>query len=134
MDPTKEQRQILCDDYTSIHGRKHEPYMKSKLTETEKKARQVKSKVKSMHIIFSDITGIVNKEFVLVGQAVNSAYYCDVLWRLREHVRRLHPELWRQKNWLLHHGNAPSHTSFFTREFLTKINMTVVPTHTHFTD
>jgi hypothetical protein len=31
------------------------------------------------------------------------------------------------KNWLLHHGNALSHTSFFTRDFLTKSNMTVVP-------
>jgi hypothetical protein len=29
-------------------------------------------------------------------------------------------------NWLLHHDNAPSHF-FFTREFFTKNNMTVVP-------
>jgi hypothetical protein len=41
-------------------------------------------------------------------------------------VRRLRPELWRQKNWLLHHDNAPSHISFLPREFLTKPNMTVV--------
>jgi hypothetical protein len=32
-------------------------------------------------------------------------------------VRRLRPELWRQKNWLLHHDIAPSHTTFFTRDF-----------------
>jgi histone-lysine N-methyltransferase SETMAR len=57
---------------------------------------------------------------------VNSAYYCDVLRRLRGNVRRLQPELWWQKNWLLHQDNTPSHTSFFTREFLTKNNMTVV--------
>jgi hypothetical protein len=37
------------------------------------------------------------------------------------------PNLWEQKNWLLHHNNAPSHTFFFTREFLTKNNMTVIP-------
>jgi hypothetical protein len=30
------------------------------------------------------------------------------------------------KNWLLHHYNAPSHTSCFTKEFLTKNNMTFV--------
>jgi hypothetical protein len=35
-------------------------------------------------------------------------------------VRTLRPELWRQKNWLLHHDNVTFHTSFFTREFLTK--------------
>jgi hypothetical protein len=34
---------------------------------------------------------------------------------------------WQQNNWLLHHGNALSHTSVFTREFLTKNNMTHPP-------
>jgi histone-lysine N-methyltransferase SETMAR len=45
-----------------------------------KKARQVKSKVKNMLIIFFDTKGIVHKEFILAGQTVNSAYYCIVLW------------------------------------------------------
>jgi hypothetical protein len=54
------------------------PKEKPKLTGT-KKARQVKSKVRSMLIISSHIKGIVHKEFILVGQAVNSAYYCYVL-------------------------------------------------------
>jgi hypothetical protein len=59
-----------------------------------------------MLIIFFGIKGIVHKEFVLAGQTDNSAYYCDVLRRLRENVRRLLPELWRQNKWLLHHDNA----------------------------
>jgi hypothetical protein len=42
---------------------------------------------------FFYIKGIVHKEFVLVGQTANSAYYCDVLRRLRENVRRLRQEL-----------------------------------------
>jgi hypothetical protein len=42
-------------------------------------------------------------------------------------VRSLRPEIWRQMDRLLHHDNAPSHTSFFTREFFTTKNMTVVP-------
>jgi hypothetical protein len=46
---------------------------------------------------------------------------------MHENVRRLCPKLGRQKNWLLHHDNAHSHTSFFIKEFLTKNNMTVVP-------
>jgi hypothetical protein len=57
-----------------------------------KEARQVKSRVKNMLIIFFDIKDIVPKEFVVAGQRVNSAYYCEVLWRLRENVRRLRPE------------------------------------------
>jgi hypothetical protein len=79
-----------------------------------------------MLIIFFDIKGAVRKEFVLAGQTVNSAYYCDILRRLRENSRRLPLELWREKNWLFHH-NAPSHTSLFTREYFTKKNMTIVP-------
>jgi hypothetical protein len=80
-----------------------------------------------MLMIFFDIKKIVHKEFVLAGQTVSSAYYCDVFQLLYEIVRRLRPEIWQQKNWLLHHDNAPSHTSFFTRKFFTKNIMTVVP-------
>jgi hypothetical protein len=88
-------------------------------------ARQVKNKVKRMLITFFDLKGSVHKEFVLARQTVNSAYYCDILRRLRENMRRLHPELWRQKNWLLHH-NAPSHTSFVNIIFFYKKNTTLV--------
>jgi hypothetical protein len=62
------------------------------------------------HIIFFDIKGIVHKEFILAGQTVYSACYCDVLWCLRESVQKLCPKLWRQKNWLLHHDNEPPNT------------------------
>jgi hypothetical protein len=73
--------------------------------------------------------GFAHKEFVLAGQTLNSTYYCDVLRRLRANMRRLRPELWRRKNWLLHHDNAPSHTCSFIREFLVKSSMAVVPHH-----
>jgi hypothetical protein len=46
----------------------------------QKKARQVKSKVKYMLIICFATKGIVHKEFILAGQTANSAYYCVVLW------------------------------------------------------
>jgi hypothetical protein len=42
-------------------------------------------------------------------------------------VRRLRPKLWHQKNWLLHHYNAPAHTFLFIREFFTKNKMTAIP-------
>jgi hypothetical protein len=80
-----------------------------------------------MLIIFFDIKLIVHKEFVLARQTVNSAHYFDVLSRLCENVRRLRPDLWRKKNRLLHHDNAPFHTSFSTREFFTTNNITLVP-------
>ena len=40
-----------------------------------KKARQVRSNIKSMLICFFDQKGIVHKEFVSPGQRVNSAFY-----------------------------------------------------------
>jgi hypothetical protein len=43
-----------------------------------KKGREVKSKVKSMLIIF-DIKENVHKEFPLADQTVTSAYHCDIL-------------------------------------------------------
>jgi hypothetical protein len=75
------------------------------------------SKVKSILIIFLDIKGIVHKEFVLEGQTVNSAYYCDTLRRVGENMRRIRSELWRKKIWLLHHDSAPFHTSFLPGNF-----------------
>jgi len=78
-----------------------------------------------MLIIFLDIRGIVHKEFVLPGQTVNGKFCCEVLRRLRENVRHKRPEMWKNRNWLLH-DNAPAHTSLVVREFLTK-NVTTVP-------
>jgi hypothetical protein len=95
--------------------------------------RRERWKVKSMLINLFDMKRIVHKEFVLVGKTVRSTCYCDILRRLRENVRRLRPGLLQQKNWLLlHHNKAPSHTSFFTRKFFIKDNMTVVPHQPYF--
>jgi hypothetical protein len=93
----------------------------SKITESE---------IKSMLFIFFDIKGIVYKEFVLVGQTVNSVYCCELLWRLRENVGRLCHEHWQQKKSLLHNDNVQPHNSFFTREFLFQNNMTCRPSPT----
>jgi len=93
----------------------------------KKKARQVKSNVKSMIITFFDVKGIVHKELVPTGQTVNSGFYCEVLRRLRENVRRRRHKLWREHTCLLHHEKAPSHTSVLTHRFLAKNNIAVIP-------
>jgi hypothetical protein len=67
------------------------PYTDSSNSPRPKRARQVKSKVKSMIIIFFYIKGVTHKEFVLADRTVNSAYYCDALRPLRETVWRLRP-------------------------------------------
>jgi hypothetical protein len=79
-----------------------------------------------MIITFFDVKGIVHKEFGPTGQTVNSGFYCDVLWRMRENLRR-RLKLWREQTWLLHHDNALSHSSVLTQQFLAKNKMAVIP-------
>jgi hypothetical protein len=102
---------------------------KAQIHRGRKRVTQVTSKVKSMLIIFFDIKDIAHKNSP--WQSINYAYCCDILRRLCENVVKRRPELWRQKNWLLHHDNTQSHSYFFTREFLPKSNITVVP-HPHY--
>jgi len=61
------------------------------------------------------------------GQTVNGKFYCEVLRRLRQNVRRKRPEIWKNGNLLLHHDNVPAHTSPVVREFLTKNKVSTVP-------
>jgi hypothetical protein len=84
MEPTKGER--VCIKFCGNQGKSATETLpmismsrthKSKLAETEEGERGVKSKVKGMLIIFSGIKGIVHKEFVLAGHAVNSPYCCD---------------------------------------------------------
>jgi hypothetical protein len=49
------------------------------------------------------------------------------LKRLREGIQRKRPDKWKKNNWFLHHDNAPAHTSFVARQFLTSKNITVTP-------
>jgi len=44
----------------------------------------------------------------------------EFLRRLREIIRRTRPEKWREGDWILHHDNAPAHTSHLVQQFLTK--------------
>ena len=92
-----------------------------------KKARMQKSKLKTMLICFFDQEGIVHREFVPPGMTVNAGFYCDVLRRLRENVRRRRPQKWQNQNLIIHHDNAPAHRSFKVSQFLAKNNMTVIP-------
>jgi len=44
----------------------------------------------------------------------------EVLQRLLESVHRKQPEKWRDGDWILHHDNAPAHTSHHVQQFLAK--------------
>ena len=95
-----------------------------------KKARMQKSKLKMMLICFFNHEGIVHQEFVPPGMTVNVDFYCDVLRRLRENVRRKRPQKCQNQNLIIHHDNVPAHRSIKVSQFLAKNNMRVIP-HTH---
>ena len=80
-----------------------------------------------MLIIFSNIQGIVHKEFIPPGQTANDMFYCDVLTQLREGIRHKRLDKWKKNKWFLYHDNAPAHTSLVVRQFLTSKNLTVIP-------
>ena len=62
----------------------------------------------------------MNYEFALRRQTVNKEYYVEVLKRLRDAVRRKRPRFWSSVDWLLHHDNAPAHSSNLVQQFLAK--------------
>jgi len=64
--------------------------------------------------------GIVHHEYAPDGQTINKEFYLEILRRLRESVRRKKPEKWQDGNWVLHHDNAPAHTSRLVQQFLAK--------------
>ncbi|UYV60772.1 hypothetical protein LAZ67_1002251 [Cordylochernes scorpioides] len=76
-----------------------------------KKARQVWSNVNVLLTVFFDCRGVVHHEFLPQGRTVNKEYYLQVMRNLREAIRQKRLDLWKNKNWLLHHDNAPAHTS-----------------------
>ena len=96
-----------------------------------KKARQSRSNIKVvMMIVFFDLDGIVRAEFVPRNTTVNSEYYKGLLERLRNDVRRKRPEKLAD-GFILHHDNAPCHTSLLVRQFLSNKNITVCPHPTY---
>jgi histone-lysine N-methyltransferase SETMAR len=85
-----------------------------------------KSRIKLMLIVFFFYSlGIVHKEFVPPGQTVNQAFYQKVLGRLRQRVMVVHRDI--ASSWILHHDNAPSHTSLADREFLAEKQIAFLP-------
>lgn len=125
-------KRVITGDETWVYGYDVETKAQSsqwKLPEEPrpKKARQVRSNVKVMLTVFFDFKGIVHHEFLPQGETINKEYYLQVQRRLREAVRRKRPDLWRNNSWLLHHDNAPAHTSLLVREFLAKNNTVMMP-------
>ena len=91
------------------------------------KSTYAEKKIEDVDDCFFDQEGIVHREFVPPGMTVNADFYCDVLRRLRENVRRKRPQKLQNQNLIFHQDNAPAHRSFKISQFLAKNNTTVIP-------
>lgn len=125
-------RLVITGDESWIYGYDPETKQQSSQWKTPgsprpKKARQVRSKIKVMLLVFFDADGIVHHEYTPQGQTVNKEFYLDVMRRLREVVRRKRPQLWASGRWMLHHDGAPAHTSNVVQQFLAKHGTIQVP-------
>ena len=84
-----------------------------------KKARQLRSRIKLMLIVFFDMREIIHMEFLLQGQTVNQHIYKEILWHLLHSVHKKRYELWQDNTWLLHQDNALAHNTLSICQFLT---------------
>jgi histone-lysine N-methyltransferase SETMAR len=77
-----------------------------------------RSKPRGSH--FFDKQGVIHKEFVSERQAVNSAFYVEVIGRLLKRISLMRPQFRAEGSWFLLHDNAPSHCALVVKIFLAK--------------
>jgi len=82
--------------------------------------KRVEAKQMSCYWRFFYSEGIVHHKYAPDGQTINKESYLKVLRRLRESVPRKGPEKWGDGDWILHHDNAPTHTSHLVQQLLVK--------------
>ncbi|GFX57771.1 mariner Mos1 transposase [Trichonephila clavipes] len=116
---------IITGDESWVYGYDPETKQQSSQWKTPgspqpKKARQVRSKIKVMLIVFFDADEIVHPEYAPQEQTVNKEFYLDVMRRLREAVHRKRPVLWVSSCWMLPHNGAPAPTTNLVQQLLTK--------------
>jgi len=62
-----------------------------------------------MLIIFFDSQGVVHKEFVPEGKAVNAESYKGIMDRLLKRIHRVHPAAFCSQDFFLLHNDVPAH-------------------------
>ena len=122
-------KNIVTGDESRVYGydpatKQQSSQWKGPMSPRPKMGRQVRSKTKVMLLAFFDSEGIIHHKYASDRQTINKEFYMEVLQHLRESVCRKRPEKWRDGNWILHHDNAPAHTSHLVQLFLAKHSTT----------
>lgn len=74
--------------------------------------------MKAIIIILIDIRGIIMIECVPEPEIVNQKYYLEVLTKVQGWMRKKGLELWKKKSWIVHEGNAPTHSALNMKQHL----------------
>ena len=116
----------MTGDESWVYGydpeaKQQSPQWKGPSSLQPKKGHQVRSKTKLMLLVFFDSEGIVHHEYAPDGQTINKEFYLEVLQCFHESFHQKWPEKWWDGDWILHHDNAPAHTSLLVQQFLAKL-------------
>ena len=65
--------------------------------------------------------------WVPTGQTVNKEYYIVVLREFRNRFRRKRPAIFKSGQWHFHQDNAPVHNTNLVADYLTKMDIKIVP-------
>jgi hypothetical protein len=90
-----------------------------KLSKTQENSF-LKSRNKVMLVTFFDSQGIIHKQFVPPGQAVNNEYYVEALSLLVQRIGRGRPQFQDRESWFLLHDNARPHNAVSVQRFVGK--------------
>ncbi len=96
-----------------------------------KTPRRLRSKIKSMLILFFDRRGIIHHKFFRPtpkARGINGERYLAILKRLRARITCVKPETFEEDSWVLHQDNAPPHNCTLVSEWLAR-NRTIVIQH-----
>ncbi len=72
---------------------------------------------KAMLVMFFDSTGVVHREFIR-NETITGKVYTQILDRLLISLQHRCTRLWRNGDFVLHHDNAPVHTSDLTEAWI----------------
>ena len=118
-------KNIMTGDKSWVYGynletKQQSSQWKGPSSPRPKKGHQEQSKTKVILMAFFHSEGIVHHKYAPDGQTINKEFYLQILRRLCESLHQKRLEKWQDGDWILHHDNAPAHTSQLVQQFLAK--------------
>ncbi len=92
-----------------------------------KKALRIPGNKKVMLTLFCDAKGVILMDWLQLKEKIDSTRYVETLSKLKENLHQKRPDLWKDRDFLLHHDNTSPHTSFETTKKIQKWGLSLLP-------